>query len=58
MGIHTYVLECAVIAFPDEKWGEIPKAIVALKPGTELSEQELIAYCRERLAAFKLPPRS
>ncbi len=52
---HPHVLECAVIAFPDEKWGEIPKVVVALKPGTELSEQELITYCRERLAPFKVP---
>lgn len=52
---HPNVLECAVIAFPDEKWGEIPKALVAVKPGTELSEQELISYCRERLATFKVP---
>jgi fatty-acyl-CoA synthase len=52
---HPDVLECAVIAFPDEKWGEVPKAVVALKPGTELSEQDLVAYCRERLASFKVP---
>lgn len=52
---HPHVLECAVIAYPDEKWGEIPKAVVALKPGAELSEQDLIAYCRERLASFKVP---
>jgi fatty-acyl-CoA synthase len=52
---HPHVLECAVIAFPDEKWGEVPKVLVALKPGTELSEQELTAYCRERLAPFKVP---
>jgi fatty-acyl-CoA synthase len=52
---HPHVLECAVIAFPDPKWGEIPKVLVVLKPGTELTEQELVAYCRERLAPFKLP---
>lgn len=52
---HPQVLECAVIAFPDEKWGEIPKVIVALKSGAELTEQELISYCRERLAPFKVP---
>lgn|SRR5271157_2662455 len=52
---HPHVLECAVIAFPDEKWGEVPKVLVALKPGTELGEQELIKYCRERLAPFKVP---
>lgn len=52
---HPSVLECAVIAFPDERWGEIPKAIVALKPGETLSEQDLAKYCRERLAPFKVP---
>jgi fatty-acyl-CoA synthase len=52
---HPAVLECAVIAFPDDKWGEIPKVIVALKPGAELSEQALVAHCRERLAPFKVP---
>lgn len=52
---HPDVLECAVIAFPDEKWGEVPNAVVALKPGAQLSEQDLIAYCRERLSSFKIP---
>lgn len=52
---HPQVLECAVIAFPDEKWGEIPKVIVALKSGAELTEQDLVTYCRERLAPFKVP---
>ena len=54
---HPQVLECAVIAFPDEKWGEIPKAIIALKPGADLSEQDIVGYCRERLAPFKVPRR-
>lgn len=52
---HEAVLECAVIAKADEKWGEVPRAVVALKPGGEATEQELIAFCRERLAAFKAP---
>jgi len=52
---HQAVLECAVIAMPDEKWGEVPRAVVALKPEAQVSEQELIAFCRERLAAFKAP---
>jgi fatty-acyl-CoA synthase len=52
---HPHVVECAVIAVPDEKWGEVPKAVVVLKPGTELSEQEFVAYCKERLAPFKVP---
>ncbi len=52
---HPAVLEVAVIAIPDELWGEVPKAFVTLKPGAELTEQELIAFCRERLARFKCP---
>jgi len=52
---HPAVLECAVVASPHEKWGEVPKAFVALKPGERLTEQGLIDFCRERLAHFKCP---
>jgi fatty-acyl-CoA synthase len=52
---HPAVLECAVIAIPDEKWGEVPKAFVTLKPGSELGVAELVAYCRTRLPGFKVP---
>jgi fatty-acyl-CoA synthase len=52
---HPAVLECAVVAVPHEKWGEVPKAFVALKPGASVSESELIDFCRERLAHFKCP---
>ena len=52
---HQSVLECAVVAIPDEKWGERPKAFVALKPGKEATEQEIIDFCKERLARFKAP---
>ena len=52
---HPAVLECAVVAMPDEHWGERPKAFVALKPGETATEDELIAFCRERLAHFKSP---
>ena len=52
---HPAVLECAVIAVPHEKWGERPKAFVALKEGATVDEEELVAHCRERLAHFKCP---
>ncbi|MEQ8601859.1 MAG: long-chain-fatty-acid--CoA ligase [Marivibrio sp.] len=54
---HPAVLECAVVAMPDEKWGESPCAFVTLKPGESLAEAEAIAWVRERLARFKAPKR-
>jgi acyl-CoA synthetase (AMP-forming)/AMP-acid ligase II len=52
---HPAVLECAVIAIPDEQWGERPKAFVTVKQGQIATEQEIIAFCRDRLAHFKCP---
>ncbi len=52
---HPAVLECAVVAVPDERWGEVPKAFVALKPGRQATEREVIDHCRSRLAHFKCP---
>jgi fatty-acyl-CoA synthase len=52
---HPAVLECAVVGAPDDKWGEVPAAIVALKAGQQLSSEELLAFLRARLAKFKLP---
>ena len=54
---HPDVLEVAVIAVPDEMWGEVPKAIVSLKPGKNLAKDEIINFCRERLTRFKVPKK-
>jgi fatty-acyl-CoA synthase len=55
LSAHPAVLECAVVAIPDAHWGERPKAFVTLKPEAETTEDELIGFCRERLAHFKCP---
>ncbi|HET8674693.1 MAG TPA: fatty acid--CoA ligase [Blastocatellia bacterium] len=52
---HPSVFECAVVAVPDERWGEVPKALVVLKPDQQLTDQELIDYCRTKLPGFKVP---
>ncbi len=52
---HAAVNLCAVVARPDEKWGETPCAYVELKPGASATEAELIAFCRKHLAGFKSP---
>ncbi len=54
---HPAVATAAVVAKPDEKWGETPCAFVELKPGREAGEAELIAFVRERLAHYKCPRR-
>jgi fatty-acyl-CoA synthase len=52
---HPDVYEAAVIPVVDRKWGEVPKAIVVAKPGRNLSEVELIEFCRARIAHYKCP---
>jgi len=54
---HPAVGLAAVVAKPDDKWGEVPCAFVELKPGCDISEDALIAFCRARLAGFKCPKR-
>jgi fatty-acyl-CoA synthase len=52
---HPAIAACAVVAKPDERWGETPCAFVELKPGAELLASDVIAWCRERLAHYKCP---
>ncbi len=52
---HPAVNLCAVVAKPDEKWGEVPCAFIELKDGASADEAEIIAFTRERLAGFKTP---
>ena len=52
---HPAVLEAAVVARPDPVWGETPCAFIALRPGQDATPDEIIAFCRERMAHFKAP---
>ena len=52
---HPDVLEAATIGVPDERRGETVKSFIVLKPGAKVTAEDLIAYCREHLAAYKIP---
>jgi fatty-acyl-CoA synthase len=52
---HPAVYELAVVPVPDQKWGEVPKALVVLKPGQQATEAELLEFCRGRVAHYKAP---
>ena len=52
---HPSVLECAVIGIPHEKWGETPTALIVTRPGANIDEAQVIAFCRDNMAHFKCP---
>jgi fatty-acyl-CoA synthase len=52
---HPAVLEAAVLGMPHERWGEVPRAVVVLRPGEQADAEELREFCRARLARFKVP---
>jgi acyl-CoA synthetase (AMP-forming)/AMP-acid ligase II len=52
---HPAVLEVCVIGVPDQRWGEVPKAFVVKRPGAEVVGEDIIQFCRERIAHFKCP---
>jgi fatty-acyl-CoA synthase len=52
---HPSVIEAGVIPVSDEKWGEVPKALVILRPGMSATDAEIIAFCRESLSHYKCP---
>jgi fatty-acyl-CoA synthase len=54
---HPAVMAAAVVATPDEKWGEVPCAFLELRDDTTATEQEIIEFCRERMARYKVPKR-
>ena len=54
---HPSVMLAAVVAAPDDKWGEVPCAFIELKPGAAVDAEALRHFCREHLAGFKVPRR-
>jgi len=52
---HPAVQDCAVVGVPDEKWGEAIKAVIEVKPGMQVDEAELMAFCREKIGGVKAP---
>jgi acyl-CoA synthetase (AMP-forming)/AMP-acid ligase II len=55
MAANPVILQSAVIGIPDPRQGEVPKAFVVLRPGAAATEAEIIAWCRENMANYKVP---
>ena len=55
---HPAVLEAAIIGLPDENWGEIVTAVIVLRDGHSLEHDEVVDWCRDRIADFKKPRRT
>ena len=52
---HPAVLAAAVVAKPDDKWGETPCAFLEVRPGTDVKPEDIVAHCKQHLAGFKVP---
>lgn len=55
LSAHPHIVEAGVVGVPDKQWGQVPVAVVRVRDGVELDEQAVLAFCRERLASYKVP---